>query len=386
MSGNSLQNGLIGLSILAILCLVAYNLWQEYKTRKHAEQAFRSTHHDVLLDGEVEEPVPPAPGGRLEPGLRVVKRSEAEEPSFAVESIRIPAKPAPSAKTVRASATQARSQEPVLSAELQAIDCAVSIEAPAGVSASALFESQQEVLAGVTRRMVWYGWNEMDRLWYTIDARTPGAVNRACVTLQLADRRGGIGEGELDRFYQQLQRVCEQFLAVPRLPAREDVLARAAELDKFCSDVDIQIAVNVIAQNTSFSGTKLRALAEASGLVLGKDGTYHAEGDTGKTLFVVANHEAVPFTPEQLRHLQTHGVSFILDMPRVANPVHAFDRMVSLAGQFADSLGGLLVDDNKRPLSDRSLGLIRSQLAQFELQMERQSIPAGSDLALRLFA
>jgi len=59
---------------------------------------------------------------------------------------------------------------------------------------------------------------------------------------------------------------------------------------------------------------------------------------------------------------------------------------VSLAGQFADSLGGLLVDDNKRPLSDRSLGLIRSQLAQFELQMERQSIPAGSDLAVRLFA
>lgn len=382
MSGNSLQNGLIGLSILAILCLVAYNLWQEYKTRKHAEQAFRSTHHDVLLDGEVEESVPPAPGGRMEPGLRVVKRTEPVEPTMPVPK-------AVSARTVRASAnatTQTRSQEPALSAELQAIDCAVSIEAPAGVSASALYEAQQEVLAGVTRRMVWYGWNDADRLWYTIDARTPGSVNRACVTLQLADRRGGIAEGELDRFYQQLQRVCEQFLAVPRLPARNDVLARAAELDRFCSEVDIQIAVNVIAQNTSFSGTKLRGLAEASGLTLGKDGTYHAEGDTGKTMFVVANHEAVPFTAEQLRHLQTHGVSFILDLPRVSNPLQAFDRMVNLAGHFADSLGGLLVDDNKTALSDRSLGLIRNQLAQFEMQMERQSIPAGGDLALRLFA
>lgn len=385
MSGNSLQNGLIGLGILAILCLVAYNLWQEYKTRKHAEQAFRSTHHDVLLDGEVEESVPPALGGRMEPSLRVVNRSAPADPAAAA-----PARPVPvavSAKTVRASANiPPRSQEPVLAAELQAIDCAVSIEAPAGVSASALYDAQQEVLAGITRRMIWYGWNEADRLWYSLDARTPGSINRACVTLQLADRRGGVSEAELDRFYQQLQRVCEQFLAVPRLPPRNEVMARANELDRFCSEVDIQIAVNVVAQNTSFSGTKLRGLAEASGLVLGKDGTYHADGDTGKTLFVVANHEAVPFTAEQLRHLQTHGLSFILDMPRVANPLHAFDRMVTLANHFAESLGGLLVDDNKSPLSERSLGLIRNQLAQFELQMERQSIPAGSDLAQRLFA
>lgn len=381
MSGNSLQYGLIGLGALAIVCLIAYNLWQEYKTRKHAEQAFRSTHHDVLLDGDVEPAIPPGAGGRMEPALRAVPQEEAEvsDAPEKQEPVHTPPRSA-------SAAVSARTREPVLADDLCAIDCAVSIEAPAGVSASALYMAQQEVLAGVMRRMVWYGWNEMERQWFEIDASTPGSITRACVTLQLGDRRGTVGETELDRFYQQLQRVCEQFLAVPRLPARTEVLAHAAEIDRFCAEVDIQIAVNVIAQNTSFSGTKLRGLAEAAGLVLGHQGVYLAPGETGMPMFMVANHEAVPFTAEQLRHLQTHGLSFVLDLPRTLSPLQAFDRMVVLAGHFAESLGGLLVDDNKVPLTERSLGVIRNQLGQFELEMERQSIPAGSDVALRLFS
>ncbi|MDP5239518.1 cell division protein ZipA C-terminal FtsZ-binding domain-containing protein [Uliginosibacterium sp. 31-16] len=373
MSGNELQYSLIGLGILAILGLVIYNLWQERKARKHAEQAFRSNHHDVLLDGDVEPVIPPAPGGRMEPGLRPLQSDPAP-------AIPLPVKP------VRSSQSSQRVQEPVLGFEDQAIDCAVSIEAPAGVSAAALFSAAQEVLAGVTRRLQWYGWSDLDSNWFLIDARTPGSINRACVTLQLVDRRGSVSESELDRFYQQLQRVCEQFLAVPRLPARTEVLGHAEEIDRFCSEVDVQIAVNVIAQKTSFAGTKLRGLAEAAGLQLGTDGTYHALDEAGKTLFVLANQESVPFSGEQLRHLQTHGLSLVLDMPRVAAPVLAFDRMVTLAQHLADSLDGAVVDDNRSALSDRSIGLIRSQLAQFELQMERQSMPAGGEIALRLFA
>lgn len=373
MSGNELQYSLIGLGILAILGLAIYNLWQERKARKHAEQAFRSNHHDVLLDGDVEPVIPPAPGGRMEPGLR----SSQNDPDPVVP---LPAKP------VRSSQSTQRAQEPVLGFEDQAIDCAVSIEAPAGVSAAALFSAAQEVLAGVTRRLQWYGWSDLDRNWFLIDARTPGSINRACVTLQLVDRRGPISESELDRFYQQLQRVCEQFLAVPRLPARTEVLGHAEEIDRFCSEVDVQIAVNVIAQNTSFAGTKLRGLAEAAGLQLGTDGAYHVLDDAGNSLFALANQESVPFSAEQLRHLQTHGLSLVLDMPRVSAPVLAFDRMVTLAQHLAESLDGAVVDDNRSPLSDRSIGLIRSQLAQFELHMERQSMPAGGEIALRLFA
>jgi len=371
MSGNELQYGLIGLSVLAIFCLVGYNLWQEYKARKHAEQAFRAPHHDVLLEGNTETPIPPAPGGRMEPGLRVVQNTPA----------------APADQTnAKPGKVQPRRQEFALDFEQQAIDCVVTIEAPAGVSASSLYAAQQEALAGVTRRLCWYGWSDLDRQWFQIDSRTPGAITRACVALQLVDRRGSISENELDRFYQQVQRVCEQFLAVPQMPARAEVLNHAAEIDRFCSEVDIQIALNVVAQKTSFAGTKLRSLAEASGLVLGTDGAYHVQDGAGRTVITLSNQESVPFSTEQLRYLQTHGVSFVLDMPRVGSPAAVFDQMVAMAGYFAESLGGVVVDDNRATLSERAVGLIRGQLSQFEVQMERQSIPAGGEIALRLFA
>jgi FtsZ-interacting cell division protein ZipA len=191
---------------------------------------------------------------------------------------------------------------------------------------------------------------------------------------------------ELERFYSQLQRVCDQFLAVPRLPQRAEVLQRASELDKFCSDVDIQIAVNLAAGSSPVIGTKLRGLAEAAGLVLGSDGAYHLRDEAGCTLYTLANSEPVPFSPEQMRQLQSHGLVLSLDIPRTPNPAHTFDQMIQFAQHLADAFGAKLVDDNRVPLSDRSISLIRSQIYQFELQMERQSIPAGSPLALRLFA
>ncbi|MDO6385446.1 MULTISPECIES: cell division protein ZipA C-terminal FtsZ-binding domain-containing protein [unclassified Uliginosibacterium] len=373
MSGNELQYGLIGLSVIAILALVIYNLWQERRARKTAEQAFRSTHHDVLLDGDAEAVIPPAPGGRMEPGL------QRDIPSAASRGSDTPAMAA------RASVLP-RQQEPSLPWELQAIDCAVSIEAPAGVSASALYTAQQEALSGNQRNLAWFGWNDNDNEWFEIDARTPGSINRACVTLQLADRRGALTEKELDRFNERLARVCDQFLAVPRLPAKADTLARAHEIDQFSSEVDIQIAVNVVSAAAPFAGTKIRGLAEAAGLQLGNDGCYHALDDAGLGQFVLANQENTLFSVEQLKHLQTPGLTLVLDVPRALNPASTFERMVRLAQHLADSLGGVLVDDNRNPLTERSIQLIRSQIGQFELQMERQSMPAGSLIALRLFS
>ena len=45
-----LQLGLMGLGGAAIVGVVAYNKWQEYKHRKLAEQLLQARHTDVLLD------------------------------------------------------------------------------------------------------------------------------------------------------------------------------------------------------------------------------------------------------------------------------------------------------------------------------------------------
>lgn len=366
MSGNELQFGLIGLGVLAVVGVLVFNFWQERRARKHAEQAFRSTHHDVLLDEHGEASIPPAPGGRMEPGLR---RDESFPAAAIAVLVTPPARP---------------TQEVVVDDSL--IDCVVNIDAPAGVSASALFAAQLEVMSGFSRSLHWSGWSEIENRWVDITAHSPESINRVRASLQLANRQACVSANDLERFYVQLQRVCDQFLAVPRLPARAEVLQKAAELDKFCSDVDIQIAVNLIAAGVPFAGTKLRGLAEAVGMVLGSDGTYHLRDDGGQTLFTLSNLDPVPFSPEQLRQLQSQGLTLALDIPRTLNPAHTFDRMISFGQHLADKLDGKLVDDNRVPLSDRAISLIRSQIYQFELQMERQSVVAGGPVALRLFA
>ncbi|MEC5387906.1 cell division protein ZipA C-terminal FtsZ-binding domain-containing protein [Uliginosibacterium sp. H3] len=379
MAFSDLQLGLVCAGGAAVVAVVGYNLWQERRARKHAEQLFRPGERDALLDGEDIAAIPPAPGGRMEP-TSFGSANPFDTPE-SHEDLDIPA-PAPSS---RARTSSARASQPGLPVDSQAIDCVVTVEAPAGIAAASLFTAQQALLAGFSKPLRWFGWDDGANQWVELDARSPGNLNRATAALQLADRRGAVSDADLVRFYDQVQRLCDQFLAVPRLPARNEVLERANELDRFCADVDIQIAVNVAAKDGSFPGTKIRGLAEAAGLTLHADGAYHAQDDNGRTLFTLSNQEAATFSAEQLRNLYTTGVTVALDVPRAPDPVASFDKMVAFAQKLAASLNGVLVDDNRVLLSERSISLIRGQIAQFDQQMERQGIPAGGEVALRLF-
>ena len=81
-----------------------------------------------------------------------------------------------------------------------------------------------------------------------------------------------------------------------------------------------------------------------------------------------------------------HGITFTLDVPRVATGPRAFDRMIALAKQFAASLGGTLVDDNRTPLSDSALDIIHDKIVEIEQRMAEQGLIAGGPQALRLFS
>ena len=45
-----------------------------------------------------------------------------------------------------------------------------------------------------------------------------------------------------------------------------------------------------------------------------------------------------------------------------------------------------MVDDHRTPFGAEAAGMIRSQIAQFQERMASYGIPAGGDLARRLFA
>lgn len=363
MAGNELLYGLIALGGAVMVLVLGINLYQDRKHRREAEKAFRSEHRDVLLEASptVDAAIRAAAGdGRIEPAPAPASRM---------------AQPAPIG----------RATEPELPPEVQAIDFLARIEAPAGIVAGMLVTSAGGPLSQLPRVVRWYALDDEALRWDAVDGHAARTCTRMVAALQLADRRGPVSERELDVFIAAIQRVCDQQLAVPRFADRADALGLAQDVDRFCASVDIQIAINVVAGEQPFPGTKLRGLAEAAGLQLDRDGCFHARDEHGRTQFVLSNRDASLFSAEALRHLVCDGVTLSLDVPRVLNGAETFNRMALLARQLSDALGGSMVDDNRRPLGDGALALIAGQIREFHEQMARQGIPAGSAIALRLF-
>jgi hypothetical protein len=135
-----------------------------------------------------------------------------------------------------------------------------------------------------------------------------------CAALQLVDRRGAATEGDLAH----LAAACSG-CATPSWRSRRCRPAPrrwpAAELDRLCAGVDIQIGVNVLARDQAFSGAKLSGLLTPPGSSCwrrllpfprrqGPDRVRAVQPGAGAVL------------GRRMRGLTTQGVTLTLDVPR----------------------------------------------------------------------
>lgn len=437
MSMNELQLGLIGLGTVAVAGVVAYNKWQERRHRKVAEQVLQRNHADVLLGGDAADiPRPEAAisapdirddephlvpmisaerasmGARMEPSVRmepVLSADDREQPPWedvdhspepVLEDLVEPtlSTEPPGAESGFREATSVPAVEgmprinvanPVGEDEIPAIivspaiDYMASFELVEAASGAQLLHSQHELLARVSKPIGWAGYNDRTREWERVVDE--GSYRRLRVGLLLADRRGPLGEADLLTFHAAMQNLAEELMAVADLPPRDVALDTAIALDQFCANVDIQVGLNVISQGQVFPGTKIRALAEAAGMVLDASGRFVRCDDDGHVLYTLANQESAGFSVEAMRSMSTHGLVFILDVPCVSHGDRVFAQMLDLARRMAETLHGVLVDDNRRPLTEAMLDPFRRQIGQYQSQLAAKGLPAGCPLTLRLF-
>lgn len=368
---SDLQLGLLGIGIIVVVAVIAYNKWQERKLRRRAEAAFSASHRDVLFSGRGDVPAEPPSRPAGAPAADAVQRVEhtlGEVPG-PVAAASEPTPPAPPAATLDA-----------------AVDYIVGLDCARPVAGADLAHHAHGLVdESLVKPVHWEGFDEVRDTWRAIAHE--GRYRRLRVGLQLANRAGAVGEEDLAAFCGAVQEVALALGAEADFPDAQAALARARELDRFCADMDIQVGLSVIGSEThTFSGSKVRALAESAGLHIGKDGRYHRIGEDGVEQFALANLEPMPFHPETVRALQTRGVTALFDVPRVPQSGAAFRRFVDFAHQLEHSLGGVLVDDNRKPIGQAALEAIAQQLEHIHATMEARGIPAGGPLALRLFS
>lgn len=372
---SELQIGLLALGVAAVVGIVAYNKWQEHKHHRHAEKAFRSEHRDVLLETDKRGRPDDA---RLEPRVADDDPEPLGEAGLAAPKPQPKPHGQPSGRHTTPGAPDAVDPR---------IDCIIRIEAIEPLDVTRLWAAQREALQDLGKPVRWFAFDDRENVWRPLTAHSAGAHHWFCAAMQMVDRRGAIGEQDFQHFADGIQRVADQFLAVPAdIPARAAALGNAAALDQFCASVDVQVGVNVVTDGDPFPGTKIRALAEAGGMTLGDDGAFHARDEDGRTLYTLSNLEPELFSASEMRNLHTRGITLLIDVPLVADGAGVFDRMMRHANQMAEVLHGSVVDDNRAPFGAEAGALIRSQIRQFQAQMENERIPAGGPLASRLFS
>jgi len=222
----------------------------------------------------------------------------------------------------------------------------------------------------------------VDEQWQPVDASPRGSWRELRVGLQLANRRGPVPEEELERFNRAIAEFAGSVNAVSQREAPAAAAARARELDRFAADADIEIAVNVVGRSgATFAVSRVKQLALENGMSETGSGFASFAAD-GSPEFV-----ARPFEDDRRGATPYYtGLTFALDLPLVGDPATAFADMVSLAKVFAAKLGGELVDDNRRALTDAALAATRRSVEKIVADMEAHGTPAGGALARRLFS
>ncbi|HWA13334.1 MAG TPA: cell division protein ZipA C-terminal FtsZ-binding domain-containing protein [Burkholderiales bacterium] len=374
---SDLQIGLAMLGVLVVASVLGFNWWQERQFRRRAGDSFSGRHEDILM-GAPEAPAPaaraavPADGARIEPQIE-----PRIEPRIEPQLAPAPADPAVPARSIPGVQTEAPPQPD--------IDYIVEIRAGDFIAVEALNRLQHR-LGALGRRASLGAFDYETRAWGALRLDSPRhTAVRAAV--QLVDRAGPVSREQLQAFGELMKEAAHEMAAIAEIPDFAPCLAQATALDDFCADVDVVVGINVIARTgQSFHGTKIRALAESAGMQLRADGVFQLPDEHGAAQFSLDNQEAEPFLADRIRNLTTAGITFLLDVPRVGNGLRAFDRMVAVSRGMADSLDGMLADDNRVPLNDTGLDKIRNQLRTIYAAMESRGIPPGSPVALRLFS
>ncbi len=363
---SNLQIALILIGTLFVAGIVLFNWMQQRSHRRKAEALFQARHDDVLLEG-----LDQARGddGRIEHQLIDLDDDIPDDLPVLTEE---------------AETEPAAESKPAMHFADSEIDYIAEMQAASPIGAEEIaevFRRKHEFgkFVGV------YGLNIESGTWEEPHARPK--YRNFKISLQLVDRSGVASLAKLAEFRDMVVGLAAQLKATEHCPEINEAHARAIQLDRFCAEVDMLIGINVMSRGEeTFAGTKIRGLAEAAGFRLESDGTFKYFDDQGTHLFSLCNHEPAVFLPDGIRHLSTHGITFLLDVPRVAQGKQAFDQMITIAKSFSGTLGGVLVDDKRLMLSEAGFDKIRRLLQEIKLKMESRQIAPGGERALRLFS
>ena len=247
---------------------------------------------------------------------------------------------------------------------------------------------QNEYLLDKPRHI--YGLRHVTKVWSNLDTDPENTeYDDLNLALQLVDDDGAVTESELNTFVQMGLTFGDQLKRRTLFSVDfEDALALAQDLNEFFKNHDVIASINVVANSpVGFLGRTIDATLNELGMSLGDMNIYHRHSAATRLDFSLANlYLPGNFDPDNLDEFRTKGVTLFMQVPRVVDCVNVFSEMIGVATQLADRLGGRLVDQDMKPLTESGINTIRAQIEMIASDMRTRGFPSGSEAALRLFS
>ena len=352
---SELQISLLGIGIAVIVAVYLYNFWLQRQYQRKYSVAFKQ-HEDALYHG--------------------VTTNSPDTLTDIVESAKVHA------------AEKIRINTPDEACKLlhESTDYIVEIFPISLASANALGPLWQRRF-DFGKNVNACGQNAASGKWEKVIADSHVSYSTFRLGLQLANRSGAVSAARLSDFRDLAREIGANVQADMTEPDVDEAATRAVQLDAFCAEVDQMIGINLLPNGgITLGANEVAQATHTLGMGLQADGAFHLLDAHGYTLFSLCNVDSTPFQHHTFNHMRVKGLTLLLDVPRVEQPVLRFDDMVALARRLAQELGAAVVDDHRVILSDASLAQIREQIVAIECRMLAAGIQPGSAQARRLFA
>ncbi|MEN9383747.1 MAG: hypothetical protein RL323_890 [Pseudomonadota bacterium] len=356
---NELQVGLLGLGVVLIGGVWAYNQWA---ARRSAPM--RSDLRPVAADEP--EAVSPGHAALFERNEPVLHFSSSET---SPESL------------LGTSAFPARGQ--VLDALIDAI-APVSLEQV--VSGDAVLAAMPRSRRVGSKPLSVEGLHTVTLSWEV--PRAGERYRELQIGVQLANRAGALNEIEFSEFVMKAQAFADALSATPDFPDMMEEVARARELDQFASAHDALLGFTVRASRAAWSPGYLAQHAAQLGLVAGAlpGRMVLPSSEPGSAPVLVLQYETQAALAEDPEQSALREFNLVLDVAQVARSERPFVNLRQVALALAEKMEGVVTDDMGNPLSRDAMDAIGADLEVLYDALEARDFAAGSVLARRLFS